>query len=97
MKVSIVLLVSLVAVLAVTRAAHAAQMTDMAPNQQSAIERQTDGESPSADEDTKVAVQLWTIMASAGAAAVFLVLFFLRIVLGRGPVVPPSQEDAAHH
>jgi hypothetical protein len=46
-------------------------------------------------------VQAYTVLAAGGAAALFLLLFLVRIALGRGPVAPPPQEDtapeAAHH
>ena len=80
-----------------SRTADAAQLSDSGAQSQPSIDRQTDGEAPSADGDQTVPVQLWTIMAAGGACAVFLLLFFLRIALGRGPVASPPVEDAAHH
>ncbi len=55
----------------------------------------TTGGATFAEGDHKVAVQAWTIMAAGGAGAVFLLLFFVRIALGRVPPPPPQEE--AHH
>lgn len=61
------------------------------------VDQQVDGSTPSdSASDTKVPVQIWTIMAAGGACAVFLLLFLLRVGLGR-VAPPPPQEEAAHH
>ncbi len=75
---------------------HAVQQTTMHSYQEQSANRQTTGDTPSTpSDDAKVAVQTWTIMAAGGAAAVGLLLFFLRIALGRVPP-PPPQEEAPH-
>lgn len=50
-------------------------------------------------EDTRVPVQVWTVMAAGGAMAVGLVLFLVRVLLGRAQPPPPPQEGEAsgHH
>ena len=45
--------------------------------------------------DHTLAVQLWTVLAAAGAAGVGLVFFLVRIALGR--VRPPPPREEAHH
>ncbi len=47
------------------------------------------------DDGQRVPVQLWTVLAAGGAAGVGLVLFLLRIALGRVKP-PPPQEEARH-
>jgi hypothetical protein len=51
--------------------------------------------SQSEDNTPRVPVQLWTVLAAGGAAGVGLVLFLLRIALGR--VKPPPPQEGAHH
>ncbi len=48
--------------------------------------------------ETRVPVQLWTVLAAGGAMGVGLLLFLLRLLLGR--VQPRSSHDeqgAGHH
>jgi len=59
----------------------------------SAVDQQTDGDG---GDDTRVAVQVWTVLAAGGAAAVVLVLFLLRVVLGRVKEPPPPEEHGGH-
>ena len=77
---------------------HAAeQMPAASSYRELPADQQTPGDTlATAGEDHKVAVQAWTIMAAGGAAALFLLLLFLRIALGRVPPAPP-QEEGAHH
>jgi len=49
-----------------------------------------------ADEEDRVPVQVWTVVAAAGAVLLGLLGFLLRLILGRVPP-PPSEEDRAHH
>jgi len=55
-----------------------------------ALVAQTDGGS-----DQLLPVQLWTVLAAGGAAGVGLVLFLVRVALGR--VKPPPPQEEAHH
>ncbi len=47
------------------------------------------------DEDTRLSVQLWTVLAAAGAAGVGLLAFLLRAMLG-WVKPPPPQEEPPH-
>ncbi|MCH8994475.1 MAG: hypothetical protein IH959_05830 [Chloroflexi bacterium] len=47
------------------------------------------------DEDTRLSVQLWTVVAAAGAAGVGLLAFLLRAMLG-WVKPPPPQEEPPH-
>jgi hypothetical protein len=51
----------------------------------------------STDSDTNhtLAVQLWTVLAAAGAMGLGLVFFLVRVALGR--VKPPPPQEEAHH
>jgi hypothetical protein len=52
-------------------------------------------QTPDSANDQRVPVQLWTVLAAGGAMGVGLVLFLLRIALGR--VKPPPPQEEAHH
>jgi len=55
-----------------------------------ALVAQTDGGS-----DQLLPVQLWTVLAAGGAMGLGLVLFLVRVALGR--VKPPPPQEEAHH
>ena len=46
-------------------------------------------------DDELLSVQMWTLFAAGGAAALGLLLFLLRMALG-WVEPPPPQDDAAH-
>ncbi len=48
-----------------------------------------------ADDDSRVEVQTWTIFAAAGAAAVGLLAFMVRVIMGW--VEPPPPEEESSH
>jgi hypothetical protein len=48
------------------------------------------------DDDDRVPVQVWTIIASLGACAVGLLGFYIRLRIGR-VAPPPEQPDAGDH
>jgi hypothetical protein len=77
-------------------AALASDQASFAAQHVPTVDRQVEGDPAADGEDTKVAVQVWTIMAAGGACAAFLLLFLLRVGVGRGPKAPPPQEDAHH-
>lgn len=52
---------------------------------------QTDG----AGADHTMAVQLWTVLGAGGAMGLGLILFIVRVALGR--VQPPPPQEDAHH
>jgi hypothetical protein len=49
------------------------------------------------DDDSSMRVMLWTVLAAGIAAGVGLVLYMVRVVLGRVQVPPTQQQDDAHH
>lgn len=53
------------------------------------------GDDSNASDGSRVHVQVWTVMAAGGAAAIGLVLYVVRVVLGRVPPPPPREET--HH
>ena len=57
---------------------------------------QEDEQDTASGNDDRVAVQVWTVLAAGGAAAVGLVLFLLRLALGLVKPAPP-QQDESHH
>lgn len=58
-----------------------------------ADQTQPAGEQP--NDSQRIDVQVWTLMAAGGAAALGLVLLGLRITLGW--VKPPPEQEDAHH
>lgn len=46
----------------------------------------------SADDDTRIPVQVWTVLAAGGAAGVGLVLYLLRVAMGWVKAPPPQKE-----
>ncbi len=48
-----------------------------------------------ADGDSRVEVQTWTLFAAAGAAAVGLMAFMVRVIMGW--VEPPPPEEESPH
>jgi hypothetical protein len=57
---------------------------------------QEDAQDAASGNDDRVPVQVWTVFAAGGAAAVCLVLYLLRLALGLVKPPPPEQEEAHH-
>lgn len=49
-----------------------------------------------AAEDTRLPVQVWTVLAAVGAACVGLLFFLVRLVMGWVKPAPPPQEEGGH-
>ena len=49
------------------------------------------------NDDTSMRVVLWTVLAAGIAAGVGLVLYMVRVILGRVQPPPARQQDDAHH
>ncbi|MGB2695904.1 MAG: hypothetical protein WBD55_12080 [Dehalococcoidia bacterium] len=58
------------------------------------ISAQANGDSSTTD-GSRDNVQVWTVLAAGGAAAIGLVLYIVRVVLGR--VQPPPPQEESHH
>ncbi|MCH7811068.1 MAG: hypothetical protein IH958_00365 [Chloroflexi bacterium] len=56
---------------------------------------QSGEEDITADDDDRVPVQVWTVLAAGGAMAAGLVLFMVRLAVGW--VKPASLEEESHH
>ena len=52
---------------------------------------------PPGNDDARVAVQLWTVFAAGGAMGLGLLLFLLRLLLGRVQAPPRPEEHAGGH
>lgn len=46
-----------------------------------------------ADDDSRVEVQTWTVFAAVGAAAVGLLAFMVRVIMGWVKAPPPREES----
>lgn len=57
------------------------------------VSPQIDG---AADGDSRVKVQTWTLFAAAGAAAVGLLAFMVRVIMGWVEPPPPQEEESSH-
>ncbi len=89
MLVAVALIVGVFVVLGATAAQavdddHETEIVDVSP--------QIDGV---ADSDSRVEVQTWTIFAAVGAAAVGLLVFMVRAIMG-WVKPPPPQEESPH-
>lgn len=68
-----------------------AQGSDTSPQIDGAAQASDDGD------DTSMRVQLWTVLAAGIAAGVGLLLYLVRVMLGRVQPPPAQQQDDAHH
>lgn len=56
-----------------------------------------DAQDQDAEQVDPVPIQVWTVLAAGGAAAIGLVLFVLRAALGLVKPPPPQQEEEGQH
>jgi len=49
------------------------------------------------DDDASMQVVLWTVLAAGIAAGVGLVLYMVRVLLGRVQPPPAQEQEDAHH
>jgi hypothetical protein len=61
---------------------------------EASVALQDSQEEPVGEDDDRVAVQLWTLLALAGAAGVGLLLFVVRAAMGW--VKPPPPQESHH-
>jgi len=75
--------------------ATATQAADDHPDSPAILDIAPQTDDVDSDNDTRVWVQSWTILAAIGAAGVGLILFMVRVVLGW--VKPPPVLDEEGH
>ena len=70
--------------------------TSIGPPSLEVSEQEDGADGGTSSEDDRVPVQVWTILAAGGAAALGLVLYVVRLALGWVKPPPPPSDESLH-